>query len=639
MDEQNALNNPETGEKPVKYRRKRKLTGKKVILLLVLFIVLAAAAFFLWKLFFQAEERIPLTGETSYGALNKAVEGSGTTVPQDSETYSLPSMSAAVSGWYVAAGDQVEVGDLLFEQDDSDLDEQISALQNGDGETSGIADYEASIADQQELLRDYRTELAELTAAQAELEVTAPISGYLTYVADLEPEDQVRAEATLLATIVDDSRMTLKRYFSYACRDQVTVGMPVQVSVAAQMLLLEGKVTAVDEVERLTAEGMRCFAVTVEVDNPGSLTDKTEASCTLLADSGPLYPAEFTGDANTLSYAETKDLYAGADGELLTVSARQYARVSAGDTLFSIDGSDLQTQLAALEDRIASGEKQLDKYQRRIESLTEQIADLEETRETYSRRAELAGTVISSEYSQMRGGFYVGSLTIYNMDTMTLSVSFDELDADYLYQGMPVTVYRTSAEQTVYYDAELTYLSLEATSSSSGVSTFAGTITIHSDGALASGVTVYYQIDVGDTTEGVLAPVSALKRTEAGDYYLLVQADTAPENAITVDDTDYPDGYWPVSVEVGAANSSYIYIKSGVSEDQTLFLRYLNNAPAGGDSTTQYGAETETGDTESGYPSGGFPSGDFPGGGFGGGSGGGSGGGFPGGGMGGGFGG
>ena len=38
-------------------------------------------------------------------------------------------------GWYVSAGDQVEVGDLLFEQDDSDLDTQISALTNGSADT------------------------------------------------------------------------------------------------------------------------------------------------------------------------------------------------------------------------------------------------------------------------------------------------------------------------------------------------------------------------------------------------------------------------------------------------------------------------------------------------------------------------
>jgi hypothetical protein len=42
-------------------------------------------------------------------------------------------------------------------------------------------------------------------------------------------------------------------------------------------------------------------------------------------------------------------------------------------------------------------------------------------------------------------------------------------------------------------------------------------------------VTVYYFIDVGDSTEGVLAPVNALKSTEDGTYYMIVQADKAPE--------------------------------------------------------------------------------------------------------------
>lgn len=71
-----------------------------------------------------------------------------------------------------------------------------------------------------------------------------------------------------------------------------------------------------------------------------------------------------------------------------------------------------------------------------------------------------------------------GSVVIYNQESMEISINVDELDVDYLEVGMPVTVYRSTSSGTVYYDGELTYLSLEATSGSSGVSTFAATVTI-----------------------------------------------------------------------------------------------------------------------------------------------------------------
>ena len=95
----------------------------------------------------------------------------------------------------------------------------------------------------------------------------------------------------------------------------------------------------------------------------------------------------------------------------------------------------------------------------------------------------------------------------------------------------------------MFYQGELTYLSLEATSGSSGVSTFAATITITPlEGQafdLSSGVTVYYSIDTSGTEssgedasgETVLAPIDALCTYEDG-YYLLIEADSRPDNTI-----------------------------------------------------------------------------------------------------------
>ena len=97
-------------------------------------------------------------------------------------------------------------------------------------------------------------------------------------------------------------------------------------------------------------------------------------------------------------------------------------------------------------------------------------------------------------------------MVVYNQESMEISVNVDELDVDYLEVGMPVTVYRSTSSDVVYYQGELTYLSLEATSGSSGVSTFAATITITPlEGEafdLSSGVTVYYTIDTGGGGRG-----------------------------------------------------------------------------------------------------------------------------------------
>jgi multidrug resistance efflux pump len=423
-----------------RYGRKKKMTGKKLVFLIVLACAAAAALYYLYTLFFVEEERQAITGKTTYGSLNKAVEGSGTTKAADSVTYSLPSNEAAVIGWYVKAGDTVKEGDLLFEQDDSGIDEKIMVLQNGDANTDGIADYQADISEQEAAIDEYESELEDCREDLDKLVISAPFDGYLTYVADVEAGDTVKSGATPLATIVDDSVMTLTQYYSYDYKDKIHAGMPAAVSVPSQMLSLGGSVKEISYVERVSESGMRCFKVVVEAPNPGSLSEESEAAAVLTADDGSeIYPAEFSGDVSRLKYAASKDICAEVDGELLLVNAEQYQRVSKGALLFQIDSTTLEENITRLEEKITQARNKIDKDKSWIESLQEQIADLEDSRAEYKRYSEISGRVISSEYQQMRNGMYVGSVTIYSLDTMSITVSIDELDADYLKEGVDVT--------------------------------------------------------------------------------------------------------------------------------------------------------------------------------------------------------
>ena len=73
--------------------------------------------------------------------------------------------------------------------------------------------------------------------------------------------------------------------------------------------------------------------------------------------------------------------------------------------------------------------------------------------------------------------------------------------------------------------------------------------------------------------------------------------------------TDYPDGYYAVPVEAGDYNGRFVQILSGVERDATVFLRYMNVRPSGGNTTSEVGGEEGQGQM-SGYPgmSGNFPS-------------------------------
>ena len=470
--------------------------GKKKWILLAAAAVLAViAAVGIYRLFFAQEKQVPVTATTTFGSLNETIEGSATTTPADSVTYEI---SGTVLEWNVEAGQEVKAGDLLYVLDSSDAEDEI-------------LEYEVNLED----LYEQRADIQESIANQR---VTAPFSGRIENI-QVEAGDDVQSGMTL-ATLVDDSAMKATLYFSYAYEDQMYVGMPATLSVPDQMLTVDGTVTDIRYVDYVTAEGMKCFAVTVEAENPGSLAEGMTATCWAQDSSGAYLYA--VNDAE-LEYKRSATLTAETSGELTAMNAVDYQQVSAGKTLFTIDASGYETQLETVD-------KQIENHEKNIADLQDEIDN------EYTRRADIDGTVVSADYATDRmTGKDTGSVVIYNQESMEISINVDELDVDYLEVGMPVTVYRSTSSGTVYYDGELTYLSLEATSGSSGVSTFAATVTITpqegQDFDLSSGVTVYYSIDTGGS--GFVYDLEGNRGAASGDFSAIDWTDTISSGSIS----------------------------------------------------------------------------------------------------------
>ena len=558
---------PEVQTPPAPSRPRRKTTPKRLVLLAVVAAAVAGGAVGVRQLFFSQEERTALTERTTYGSLATTIEGTGTTVPADSVTYTAASDSE-ITGVYVSAGDTVEAGQLLYTQDSTELDEQIET-------------YQDEITELENTLSDAQSQLADLNESMAALSVTAPFSGWITDVT-AEVGDSVNA-GTKLATLVDDSQMTLTQYFSYAYEDQVYVGMEAGISVASLMRTIEGTVTEIKKVDRVTTEGTRCFAVTVTVENPGALTEGMSGAGYLVADSGEkLYPAV----EGTLEYYASKDIVAEVSGELTAVNVSDYESVSKGKVLFSVDGSDLEKQVESVE-------RSITQTQEKITQAQEKITQTEEQRADYNVTAEISGKVIMVGVQEGESPRQAGqtAVTLYNMDSMTITANIDELDIDNISMGMEVDVTQSGAETDTHYTGTVTAISYEATNTN-GVAYFPITITIPSDGALSAGVNVSYTTTVGDESEGVLAPIAALQSTTEG-VCLFVKAESRPDNAVDLEEGVVPDGFYAVPVETGVSNSQYVRILSGVEEDVEVFTRYQQAAPSGGDTTSQGESEQE----------------------------------------------
>ena len=553
----------ETPQVPKKARRKFPI--KRAVALVVAAAVVVGGGFGIKTLFFQNETQTALTETTTYGSLSTVIEGTGTTMPADSVTYTTAS-TAEITGVYVSAGDTVAAGDLLYTQDDSELDEEIEG-------------YQDELTELENTLSDASDQLSELNERLADLTVTAPFSGRITDVT-VRAGDSV-GSGTKLATLVDDSKMTLTQYFSYAYEDQIYVGMKAGVSIASLMTTLDGTVTEIKKVDRVTAEGTRCFAVTVTVDNPGALSEGMTGAGYLLASSGEkLYPAV----EGTLEPYASEDITATESGKLTAVNVDDYETVAAGAALFIIDGSDL-------EDQVETTQRSITQTQEKITQTQEKITEAEEKRSDYQVTAEIDGKIIMVGVQEGEAPRQAGqtAVTLYNLDSMTITANIDELDIDSITMGMEVDITQSGAESDTHYTGTVTAISYEATNTN-GVAYFPITITIPSEGALSAGVNVSYTITVGDESEGVLAPIAALKSTSEGTC-LFVKADTRPDNAVDLEDGVVPDGFYAVPVETGVSNSQYVRILSGVEEGVEVFTRYQQTAPSGGDTTSQSGEE------------------------------------------------
>ena len=293
--DRNKQSGPQAAVSPPRPRRRFK--KKTVVIALLLAALVAGGAFGAKALFFTEATRTALSEKTTYGSLSTTIEGTATTLPADSTTITVAS-TATIEEVFVSAGDTVAVGDPLYTQDDSELDDEIEG-------------YESQIEDYQDQLTASYEQIDTLQDTLSGLTVSAPFSGRLTEV-NAEVGDEVQKGARL-ALLVDDSAMKLTQYFSYAYEDQVYIGMTAGVSVAELMTNLAGTVTDIQKVERITAEGTRCFAVTVTVENPGALTEGMTGAGYLVASSGEkIYPAI----EGALAYSASKVLTAAVSGEL-----------------------------------------------------------------------------------------------------------------------------------------------------------------------------------------------------------------------------------------------------------------------------------------------------------------------------------
>lgn len=525
---------PEAGPlppKPKKRRKKRKAV-RRIITAVILLAVVGGIVFGMLKLFSNdEEEQQALTEFTYLGSVQSKVQGSGLTKPKDSAAVSA-AVKGEVTEVFFNTGDYVMVGDLLFTIDMAELNDKVT--------------------EKQEDIDDLLKEKQELLESQSKLTITAPFGGKIID-CSISVDDYV-TKGQVIGTLINDSKMRVSQYFSYAYENDIYVGMAAQVSIPSGMATLSGVVEKINMVERVSPEGSMLFEVVVLLDNPGTLAEGAIATASVKSGSGEeIYPY----DSGKLEYYEKKSVKAEVAGTCKSINMIDYMRVSSGATLAVLDSDDFDEQIKKLNESISTAEKAL-------ATVMEDVA-------LYSYYAPIDGVIMSSTVIKGQDASAgTTGMTISDTSIIYLEAQVDEMDISKVYIGLGVEV---SQYGEMTYFGTVTSISMEGVYEY-GYSYFPVLIELPNTGSLMPNMYCSFSFVASEQNECIVVPVQAVKYTEQGTC-LFIRAEAPPENALELGEDVVPAGFYAVPVEVGISDDYVVEIISGVDEGVEVFTQFM----------------------------------------------------------------
>lgn len=453
-------------------------------------------------------------------SITQTISDSGTLEPADSYT-----VISLVSGEILQAdfntGDIVAKDDILYQIDSSDSGNSLERAENA--------------------LESSKRKYNKVLDAKADLTVEAPISGRLS-------EFSVRLGDTVMngakiAVVENTETLILTEYYSDEYAGKIYVGMPATVSVSSQMLNLSGKVKEVSNVKRTSPTGVSCFAVTVQVSNPGSLNVGDTATCWL---SGNIYPT--ITDDDGLEASDRKTIYSGVTGKVSKLNVRNNETVKAGQNIMVMTSD-------TLDDEILDASNALRDAELALENQTEVL-------DNYTIEAPIAGTIVDKFYKAGENTEMGKTLcTIYDLSSLTITLNVDELDIKNLAVGQKASVTADAVEGKTY-EGTITEVGING-AAANGVTTYPVKVRVDNPDGLLPGMNVDVSITVTERLDILTIPASAVS---AGNRVLVKTKDGSTGEGA-------PNGYDYVRVELGVSDDDFVEVISGLSDgDEIAYL-------------------------------------------------------------------
>ena len=554
---------PRTPAKP-KGKGKKKMI-QRIIALAVLAAVVAGTGFGMWYLVFREDSAAgePLTDLARLNTIQSVVQGYGTAVPKESAAITL-NAAGTVQEVYVEVGQTVFAGDPLYTIDSQAARDNLQKAQ--------------------EKLDDLYKDLADLQKQLSNLTVRAPFSGKLQDVKEFQPEQDV-SKGDPVATLVNDKKLKLSLYFSYAYENDIQVGQSVQVTIPAVMRPFTGRVEKINKVSYISPEGGVNFEVVIVFDNPGTLTAGMDAAAVLTAGDGTeIYPYQ---NGKTEFY-ETRTIEAKAAGPVISQgNLLNYADVKEGEVLLTLGSDTIEADIRAKNEQ--------------IETALEDLTRAEEGLQNFNAVAPIDGQVFSCTLTpgqEVKEGDT--AITISNTTTMVVDIQVDSRNIGFIQAGMTMELTDDWGNPVMGVVTNVAMSGEVGT----GTTTYPVKLEVdNSGGTIYNGSWLNYKLVTAESVDCVTVPNQCIKRVTDvnGDTHTVVfiQTDSKPDNAVEVDPSSMggdasttgrlptsDQGFWPVPVTTGLSDVYNCEITEGLEADTTVFTGWgsgqENNGMGGG---------------------------------------------------------
>ena len=598
-------------EKVAVEKKRKKRKGKSGRIVIVLIVVLAAllGGFFLYKKKTSSQksqgDQSVSTAIVKRTDISSELTASSSLSPKD--TYEVTSL---VEGEVIEAnfeeGDVVEKGQVLYRIDASSMDSDLSSAQT-------------SLQRAKESARTAQSDYAEETARIAGNTYRSTASGYIKTLY-IKEGDKVN-NGTKIADLYDDSVMKITVPFLSGEAAEINVGDEAAVTLEDTGEQISGTVTVVSSMEETLSGGRLVKNVTVEVSNPGGLTTDTAASVTV---DGFVCSAEATFTAKTETTLSV-ELSGNKSLEIENLLIHEGSYVDKNSDLFRVTAKTAEEYLKEFKDAVESADDNLENAENKLSNTQDNVDD-------YTITAPISGTVITKnakvgdKISKSSSGTTTMAV-IYDLSTMTLEMSVDELDVSSIKVGQSVEITADAVEGETF-TGTVTNVSLQS-SYSNGVTNYPVTVTLDDTGSLLPGMNVDAKIILDSSENALVIPASALMRgnrvyvkkssdsTENADTQRNGSSDNAgdadserknhgdgTQNADSADrqpdagaeasgsskgsgtdnssskstgsgksgSSNVPDGFEAVQVTTGIINDDYVEILSGLSEGDEVYI-------------------------------------------------------------------